>query len=273
MNKLSIDQGGVTNSASVSVVIPTFNRRATIGSAIESALRQSHASHEIIIVDDASTDGTVEYVSHTYPAVRILVMKERQGACSARNAGIDIATGHYIAFLDSDDEFLPNKIKTQIDALSDAQARYATSGYLTDSGHELLTKSLSEDHLIRFNFRGGTSGLLVERDLICKVRFDPRMLAAQDWDVFMRLAKQAFGVHCPAPLYRYGLSQPNRITRSRRRRLLGHVQLFNKNIAGTPGASIRNRITHRVIQAHLAADLKGCKKFSRVAGWAYRALR
>lgn len=101
----------------VSVIIPTFNNADTIGRAIESVIRQSLGSWELIVVDDESTDRT-RIVASGYQTVlgqRFRYVKQKHaGSSAARNTGIDRATGRFVAFLDADDEFLPDKLMRQI---------------------------------------------------------------------------------------------------------------------------------------------------------------
>lgn len=91
----------------VSIIMPAFNRRHVIGRAIESVKQQSFQDWELIVVDDGSTDGTVEAIDTTDSRLRVL-RQANAGASAARNAGIAASRGRYIAFLDSDDEWLPH---------------------------------------------------------------------------------------------------------------------------------------------------------------------
>ena len=103
-----------------SVIIPTYNRADVLSRAIESVLEQSYQDFELIIVDDGSTDGT-ESVVHQYDDDRLIyITQSNAGANAARNRGIKAATGEYIAFLDSDDEFLPLKLARCVNVLSQA---------------------------------------------------------------------------------------------------------------------------------------------------------
>lgn len=97
---------------SVSVVIPTYNRAHLIGRAIQSALENVVAGDEILVVDDASTDHTIDVVKAFGPPVR-LICAEHGGAGKARNRGIQEARGDLVAFLDSDDEWFPDKLQLQ----------------------------------------------------------------------------------------------------------------------------------------------------------------
>ncbi len=99
----------------VSVIIPTYNRARLICKAVRSALRQTYRDFEIIVVDDASTDNT-EQIIKSFDDSRIIYMKHKnnRGASAARNTGIKNSRGKYIAFLDSDDEWMPQKLEKQI---------------------------------------------------------------------------------------------------------------------------------------------------------------
>ena len=93
-----------------SVIIPTYNRRGMVGRAIDSVLRQTGVGTvEVIVVDDGSTDGTVQFIQETYKEVRIFEQPHR-GAPAARNCGIRHAKGEFIALLDSDDELTPKSL-------------------------------------------------------------------------------------------------------------------------------------------------------------------
>ena len=101
----------------ISVVIPTFNRQSMLQRAVDSVLAQTHPVTEIIVVDDGSTDGTEQLVkSIQYDSVQY-IYQDNQGVSCARNTGIKQARGNWIALLDSDDEWLPNKLELQVDAL------------------------------------------------------------------------------------------------------------------------------------------------------------
>ena len=108
----------------ISVIIPTYNRRNTLPRAVESVLNQIYKPIEIIVVDDGSTDGAKEMCSEMYPLVRY-IYQANSGVSSARNTGIKSASGDWIALLDSDDEWLPDKLDRQVKLLQDnAEIRF-----------------------------------------------------------------------------------------------------------------------------------------------------
>ena len=102
----------------VSVVIPTYNRINLLERAVNSVIRQTKNAFEIIVVDDGSDDNSSEMVKQKFGSV-ILVRQENCGVSAARNKGIEISKGDWIALLDSDDEWKPNKLEKQINALSE----------------------------------------------------------------------------------------------------------------------------------------------------------
>ena len=108
----------------ISVIIPTYNRKNTLPRAVESVLNQAYKPVEIIIVDDGSTDGTKEWFSEMHPLVHY-IYQVNSGVSLARNTGINSARGDWIALLDSDDEWLPDKLELQVKLLqNNAELRF-----------------------------------------------------------------------------------------------------------------------------------------------------
>lgn len=107
----------MNNIGNISVVIPTYNRRKTIGRSIDSVLNQTLFPSEIIVVDDGSTDGTCDYIQSNFPSIKLL-HQPNKGVSAARNKGIRYADTNWIALLDSDDEWFPQKLEKQVMTLS-----------------------------------------------------------------------------------------------------------------------------------------------------------
>jgi len=97
----------------ISVIIPTYNRRHTLERAIDSVLSQTFKPFEIIIVDDGSEDGTRNWLQEAYPSIKY-IYQPNNGVSSARNKGIRSSRGSWIALLDSDDEWMPEKLEDQV---------------------------------------------------------------------------------------------------------------------------------------------------------------
>jgi len=98
----------------ISIILPTYNRAHFIGAALRSVFAQTHAHWELVIIDDGSTDDTLDVLArHEDPRI-VLIRQENQGVSAARNAGIARCSGEVVALLDSDDEWLPGKLATQL---------------------------------------------------------------------------------------------------------------------------------------------------------------
>jgi glycosyltransferase involved in cell wall biosynthesis len=185
---------------SVSVVIPAYNRREQAIAAARSALRQSLPPIEVIIVDDASTDGIEQVdLAAIDPRIRLVRHPTNMGGGAARNSGIDAARGAWIALLDSDDEWLPDKLKRQF-----AQIEADGEGPDIVAAANVLIRVLGEpdrpynadprppatplgDWFLIDQCTYQTSTLLLPTQLARQVRFDPKLRRHQDWDFVLRL--------------------------------------------------------------------------------------
>src|SRR5690349_24440198 len=114
----------------VSVVMPAFNAEATIASAVASVRRQTRGDWELVVVDDGSADRTAALAEMAAALDRrIRVIRQRnQGVSAARNAGIEAATGRYLAFLDADDTWLPGKLQRQVSFMSAGERAFSVTG-------------------------------------------------------------------------------------------------------------------------------------------------
>lgn len=184
----------------VSVIIPSYNREKTIIRAIESVLNQTYNNIEVIVVDDCSSDNTIKILNKKYSGntqVKIEKLSTNSGACVARNRGISLSKGKYIAFLDSDDEFYPFKIEKQMEQLRLLHADLCVSDYdrIDQKGRKksVLVKEYTGDELYKellfCNFI--TTGTLIGKAECFKVeKFDERLPRYQDWDLVLRLCKK-----------------------------------------------------------------------------------
>ena len=105
---------GYTGMPDISVIITTHNRCKLLPRALESVLKQSRPADEIIIVDDASSDDTSAWLKQQEHACTVLTLPQQQGVSAARNAAIRHANGEWLAFLDDDDSWLPDKLEQQL---------------------------------------------------------------------------------------------------------------------------------------------------------------
>jgi glycosyltransferase involved in cell wall biosynthesis len=200
----------------VSVVIPTYNRAGKLVRALRSVLNQSLPPAEIIIVDDASTDGTAQIdFAAMSPRIRLVRGEENRGGAIARNKGVQCAMGNWIAFLDSDDVWLPDKLQRQREVV---RRRSAADFFLCsnvfsrkmDGSESLYNKraprhgeDLSEYFLIEGNsFQ--ISSLVVPAHAFRTVRFNETLRRHQDWDLVLNLVRAGFGYeYCDEPLAVY----------------------------------------------------------------------
>jgi glycosyltransferase involved in cell wall biosynthesis len=181
----------------VSVIIPTYNRANLIARSIESALNQTYRDFEILIVDDGSTDATFDAVSPflKHPHVRYLRHEKNKGHQAARNTGVKNASGDYIAFLDSDDTWNPQKIELQLDAINKRGADCVVLTGLLIIENGLKTKLLKEYNGYVYPKMlaadGPASGaLLLPRAWWIQIGFaDESISAFADWEVCICLAK------------------------------------------------------------------------------------
>lgn len=185
----------------VSVIIPTYNYGHFIAEAVESALGQTVAPGEVVVVDDGSTDDTVEIVARFGDRVRY-VRQENQGVSAARNRGARVTTGEFIAFMDADDTWEPSKLEKQV-ALFERDPEIGlvhcgTRTFDSETGKTLATdldggEGWMADNLLLWNGStiigpGGT--ILVKREAFDKAGgFDEAMKVGEDWDLCYRIAR------------------------------------------------------------------------------------
>lgn len=215
------DTGGL-----VSVVLPTRDRPDSVQRAVESALAQSVRDLELIIVDDGSTDDTSDVLARLAggdPRIRVCRLERRVGAAAARNHGIERACGEYVAFIDDDAQWRPNKLDCQLRLLGaapDAALAYCPFVYVDPDGAERIVGSRAavggraRKALLRENFID-TSCVLIRREPLLEAGgFDERLPRLQDWDLWLRLAERTEFVFDPEPLVRTRFTPGGISTRS-----------------------------------------------------------
>jgi glycosyltransferase involved in cell wall biosynthesis len=182
----------------VSVVIPAWNAEATVLDTVRSVLRQTFSAFELIVIDDGSTDATVELLRRVDdPRVRVHRCPNA-GLPAARNRGIERSTGEFVSFIDADDEWTPDKLELQLRALREspgAGLAYSWTAFIDRRGDFLFAKERSRsegdvyEDLVRHCFLASGSNALVRRSCLEEVGgFDTTLAAAQDWDLYLRIA-------------------------------------------------------------------------------------
>jgi len=185
----------------VSVIIPTCNRPGLLPTAIQSVLRQSFSDFELVVVDDASEDSIDSVVMAVQDnRVRVIRHDRRRGAAAARNTGIRNTNGEFVAFLDDDDEWHPDKLTRQVSVLrnSDASVVAAYTGYdvVDRNTNKILSQMLPEHRgnlssvLLQGNCVGPTSSILMKRKCFETVgMFDESLPSFQEYDLWIRLSR------------------------------------------------------------------------------------
>ncbi|MDJ0677037.1 MAG: glycosyltransferase [Calothrix sp. MO_167.B42] len=204
----------MSNRPEISVIIPVYNGEKTIKKTIESVLRQNFYHIEIIIIDDGSTDSTLEIIN-SIDDIRLQVFSYRNaGLAVSRNRGIEKANGDYISFIDADDLWTSDKLEAQYKALQDnpnASVAYSWTDYIDETdnflkpGQRVIATGDVYSQLLQANFLENGSNPLIYKKAINEVgRFDETLPAVEDWDMWLRLsAKYEFiCVEKPQILYR-----------------------------------------------------------------------
>jgi len=184
----------------VSVVIPTYNRAASIGEALDSVLAQTYPAMEIIVVDDGSTDDTRQILMQRYPQVRYF-HQENGGVSRARNRAIREARGEFIAFLDSDDLWLPDKTEKQVACFKqhpDAGLVHTDADFLDNTGPEPVllartskTQFSTGDIVVNLftRFSLNTQTVMMRKAVFQTVGyFDEELRALEDDNLWIRVA-------------------------------------------------------------------------------------
>jgi len=187
----------------VSVVMPVYNRAPLVGRAIASVLAQSYRRFEIIVVDDASTDGLAAALADMAdPRLRCIAHPRNRGAAAARNTGIAAAQGEFVAFLDSDDGWYPEKLAYQVAAMRNqpnAVAGHVCAYDRVKAGYKprrfvpnWLDQPFSRAVLFGCTCGPGTT-LLCRRDVYADVGpLDEELRRLEDWDWLLRLAEKGY---------------------------------------------------------------------------------
>jgi glycosyltransferase involved in cell wall biosynthesis len=179
-----------------SVVVPTYNRGVILQKTIDSVLGQTFQNFELIIVDDGSTDNTKELVVGIDDARIRYIYQPNGGGSKARNSGIDAAIGKYIAFLDSDDLFLPRHFENALPVLKSGPNICTYTQVIVDRGggvtflkphRALRANEHISDYLMRDRGFVPTITLIAPRELAKKVRYDEKIPSGQDYDFAIRL--------------------------------------------------------------------------------------
>jgi glycosyltransferase involved in cell wall biosynthesis len=219
----------------ITTVIPAYNARPFLSRAIDSALAQDIPNPEIIVVDDGSTDATVELMRfYRGRGVRLISHARRSGAAAARNTGVAAASGNYIAFLDADDEWLPGKLRRQLDIIAQHPEMTFIScraALVDESGRDLgdiyrgAPPASGRDAwrtLLTYPCVATPSVLARRSSLLAAGAFNRWMPVGEDQDMWIRLSLLGEVGHLPEALVRVH-STPHSLSKSNFREQASYV--------------------------------------------------
>lgn len=214
----------------ISVIIPSYNRGHIIQRAIDSVLAQTYLPNEIIVIDDGSTDNTVDSLQEKYsqslsgitiPKIKILLLSHR-GVSAARNAGVATACGEWVAFLDSDDAWQPDKLQEQVKLLSqslDQSLEQSPTYHLCHTNEIWIRDGRRVNPMDKHQKRGGhifphclplccisPSSVLINKSIFCELGgFDESLPACEDYDLWLRFCARYSVLYLDQPLtIKYG---------------------------------------------------------------------
>ena len=197
----------------ISVIIPTYNRKKTLARAIQSVINQSLSPFEILIIDDGSNDGTEEWVKENFRNIKYIYQNNR-GVSSARNIGIENANGDWVAFLDSDDEWLSNKLHEQVIAIeSNPKIKFFHTNEIWIRNGVRVNQMKKHKKYGGYIFekcldmcRVSPSSVLIQKEVFDNIGvFDESLRVCEDYDLWLRITSKYPVEFLDVPLiYKYG---------------------------------------------------------------------
>ncbi len=272
------------NTPVVSVVIATYNKADTIRAAIDSVLNQTYRNFEVLVVDDGSTDETAPRIRDYGDKIRYLP-KKNGGTGSTRNLGIEQARGEYVAFLDGDDLWLPQKLELQVAAFErepGLSAVQCSAHYVDPELNVLETRHCSpgQDTLLDFllfrNLPAFASCVMIRKQVLNRIgKFGLDLVILSDWDMACRIAKTGTLRSVPEPLVLYR-QYPNNQSRSVEIHLwsgLRSMRRFFADPALRPEIKRRERQIRARFYAMIAGGYVRNGNWGKAFDWSCRALR
>jgi glycosyltransferase involved in cell wall biosynthesis len=244
--------------ATISVIIPCYNQGRFLAEAIDSVFAQQCPAHEIIVVDDGSTDQTAA-VARSYPSVRY-VRQDNQGPGAARNRGLQVSSGEYLVFLDADDRLLPNHfISCLRDFVGKPEAAMVWGDFRwfgTHEGWHVHNCAPRPDYygaMLRFGMMGPPATVMVRRRVLSEVgAFRTDLKACEDLEMWLRIARP-YPVHCHHELIAEYRRHDAQTHRNWGRLLVGGLQVLRDERKLTNGHTMYEQARQAGVEHHLAA--------------------
>ena len=228
----------------VSVVIPVYNAEKYLEETLASVFAQTYPHIEIVAVDDGSKDRSIQILEQ-YPGRIHVIKQSNSGAAAARNRGAREAKGKWIAFLDADDLWMPDKVQRQLETCSEYAWSHTDSVFFGGVNDGRKDSDFTEkyqgqilEQLICSNFVG-TSTLMIQRQVFLDAGgFDESLRSIQDWELWIRIARQHPIGYMDAPLMKYRVHAVS-ASRSTRKTLPNHLKVIDKVFAiGGPAEAL-----------------------------------
>ena len=259
-------------AASVTAIVPTYERAALVARALESIYAQTRPPDEVIVVDDGSTDGTAELVRERFPAA-LLIQQNNAGVSAARNAGVARASGDWIALLDSDDEWLPRKIERQLAALErDPHPLCHTEEIWIRRGRRVNPMKKHAKQGGRIYRRClplcviSPSSALLSRALLEEVgTFDADLPVCEDYDLWLRVCARHPVLFLPEPLIVKHGGHADQLSRSTPGMDRYRIVALEKMLESGPLSPEDREATRRELLAKIAIYAGGARKRGRLA--------
>lgn len=229
------------NNLIVSVIIPTYNRAHLIGRAIESVLNQTYQHVEIIIVDDGSADNTKEIVKEfrrQNDRIRYIKHEKNKGGAAARNTGIKNSAGYFLSFLDSDDQWLKNKLECDINLLKgNKNCIICQTGqiFINEKTGKIIGESNFKEKFVtqEIVLRDECSPIIdftaVKEAVLTIDGFDEKLPARQDLDFWIRITSVGLGIQVPIYTSIHYVMRDDQISTGLKNKLQGTIILFEKH--------------------------------------------
>ncbi|EJJ26380.1 glycosyltransferase family 2 protein [Rhizobium sp. CF142] len=263
----------------VSAVIPVKNRPTEIIRAVNSILAQTVVPQEIVIVDDGSTDSTpavISQLAEEHPIIKPIFLSKSRGASGARNEGCRAASGDMLALLDSDDEWLPEKMELQLKLLSDDEKCPAAGcGMKYDyidrpSVSRVPPRVITLEHLSQGNIFGSASVALIRKSSFMDIGgFDESLPNCEDWDLWFRLSQISSLLSTSEIMVRYSYDGNDKLSRNIDKLILGHNMMRDKILASVSNQRQRNIIiaAHEMKMAEIAVRTIGSPSMGFKHAW------
>lgn len=224
-----------TNLIKLSVIIPVYNRENTIKRCIQSIINQTKKVWEIIVVDDGSIDNTISILQSIECQYLKIIKQNHRGPQAARNLGILNSTGDYIAFLDSDDEWLPDFTDIVDSEIEINNSCVIYGDCITDKLGERKNWYLpgKSGNLYSFLLERPAPtfcALVAKKDYFIEIGLlDEKVKAYQEWDTSIRLARDHYFVHVKKPMFIYYLHNGETISNDKKKEIEGYYYIVNKH--------------------------------------------